>query len=907
MKIIYSPYYDGEIFLGDKPEAFRHLYAGNVQLLQQLGLRAGIHVDPVSDMEREAAYQKAMEQPLKGTSFEHSATTDPIGVAAKLLLWRDNLIVAGWDGTCTDPSLSKLYLLAEIEKNFVKAYHGLADYWRTVCECYESPTPMSLPFEEVLADCPWSEIPTLVQRTLVALDKRGVNVRKTILDGNTFALDTQKIEVAQFDDLLEAYEWIAQLKKKPANCAIINRDNVRLNHTLYTWDKPAVHASLNNSNPQLLQLFKLCFCVFARPLNLENIIAYLQLPLSPIPGGLRHKLAKLLLKNGGFGEVKMQESGKKRDDWEEAVETFGFLNKDGKVTPQARAAKMPFITPVREDLGKDIPLQKVVDYVGNIHKWLGGFVEDNDLPEEIKQQIHEVSKMFAAFNLILQLDNRQKAVTYTDIERIVSRIYRPISYTQKQSEKNSLNVIRDIRSMAAPADTLVWLDCHAEDVEHDPYDFLSTAERQHLASHHVQIPDFATHLKTCHQERNRMLNNVTGKVLLVQSHYDGTKRLSEHSLIAEVKHLCGKNLKVVAAEHVLPKKKTVTQKESIDTYEPKLEYKLAVSAFKGRKESNSSLETLIQRPFNYVMQYVANLPMPEDEQVKSPENTFGLVAHHFFQHVIEEGKAMPGDVYDNMRQIVNKQYDKLLGNAIQAAGLILLQDENATKLHTFNWQLKGSIITLIDIMKHLALSPVGCEMEFPTGNTPLKLNTIGDFGARIDFLLTNPKNQYVIFDFKWSMSKRYVEKLEKNVSLQLELYKQAVKKSTGKKVKGVGYYMMPMKKLFTTDFPAWDDKIIQVATTSKALFTKIKNSYTFRKKELKSKKIEEAEMMDVAGYGYFDDIANKELLPLEVKDKSSIKKSEYVFKPSRKRSYEDANKEPYETPTSHPVLKGRLK
>jgi hypothetical protein len=40
---------------------------------------------------------------------------------------------------------------------------------------------------------------------------------------------------------------------------------------------------------------------------------------------------------------------------------------------------------------------------------------------------------------------------------------------------------------------------------------------------------------------------------------------------------------------------------------------------------------------------------------------------------------------------------------------------------------------------------------------------------------------------------------------------------------------------------------------------------------------------------------------------SIIKKSEYIFLPSKKPSFDDNKKESSETPTSHPVLKGRLK
>lgn len=952
MKIIYSPQYDGEIFLGNQPECFSVLYAGNIQLLNQLGLRTGIHVEPASDMEREAAYQQAMTSPIKGTTFEKSFVTDPMGVAAKLLLWRDNLIMAGWNGKCDDKSLTKLQLLAETEKNFVDMPKGMADYWRTICECLQKKVVMRKAINEIQLDCPWSEIPALVQRCFTALnDYYGVKINKTIPDNLDVNLNISKIKVAHFDDILEAYEWIAQVETMPRNCAIINRDNVRLNHTLYTWNKPAVHASLSQSNPQLLQLFKLCPCVFARPLNLGNLIAYLRLPLNPIPSKLRYKLARLLLKNGGFGDIAKRDDGQDYNDWDEAIKTY----EDEVATDTEKQEKFNerklYIEPIRNkkyDMG--IGKTDLLTYLESMQTWLNGLfalvmnpddhkkegktteqeenkngdaetkIQKNILSEEDIPQLKELKDMFST--LIKVVKDMSGTVSYDDIEKIVSRIYRPISYTLNQPEKDSLNVISDIRSMAVPADTLVWLDCQAEEVERDLYDFLSTAERNYLQGRNVLIPDFTAHLKVRRNERNRLLNSVTGNVLLVQSSHDGTQRLSEHSLIAEVKRLCHDHYKEEDAQSIHPKKKADTEVKDIDIFEPKMYYNLPqnMSAFIGREESNSSLEKLIQRPFNYVMDYVAQLPMPEDEQVKSPYLTTGLVAHYFFQHVIEKGKAMKAsDIYNDMRQIVNSQYDQLLQNAIKAKGLILLAEENATQLHNFKWQLKESMLRLIEIMEHLNLNPVGCEINYPTKKEvsdpdkekeTLKLDTIGEFGARIDFALTNDDGNYVIFDFKWSFSSRYEENLQKNASIQLELYKQAIKKYLNKEVAAVGYYMMPKQKLYTPDFDDWENAIVKVdaPAVTPSLFEQIQNSYKFRKEELEKGKIEEAELQNVTSCEYFDKTGSENLFPLELKDKSTdIKNSEYVFKPNKKRSYEDSKKEPYEIPTSHPVLKGRLK
>ena len=69
---------------------------------------------------------------------------------------------------------------------------------------------------------------------------------------------------------------------------------------------------------------------------------------------------------------------------------------------------------------------------------------------------------------------------------------------------------------------------------------------------------------------------------------------------------------------------------------------------------------------------------------------------------------------------------------------------------------------------------------------------------------------------------------------------------------------------------------------------------------------------------YYSEMSNQNLYALEVDEKyegrgekkqkvAAMKKSEFIFRPSKKQSFDDAKKEPYEIPTSHPILKGRLK
>lgn len=923
LTIVYSPHYDGEVYLGDAPKAMGTIYVGNMGLMAFLEQRAGIHYNIKSDVEREADYRNAItsfltdKKEVDDVFFSGAVKVDPFGVARKLLKWRDSLIMAGWDGTCSDENCSKLVALSEIEQYFQSS--GSADCWRKLYEEYHRRDVLHGMVEKIRYDSTQMDIPFLIKETLSAIFHQGeVQFESNCCQQD---MDVSKIKLLEFHDVNDAYEWIAQIQELPEDTVIVNRDNIRLNHTFYTWNMPMVGATLMQSNPQLLQLFKLSMSIFSRPLNIHNLLSYLQLPMSPIPSGLRYKLAKILLRNGGFGEKKKRDDDECRDDWDEAIATYEFKNKEGKVTPQARAKKLSLLNPIRADYGDGLAKTEIVSYIKSILDWINGFNADDDLPQERKHQLTELKSLLQS--LQTSLNSEKDVMTYADIEKLILQIYRPMNYQLQQAEKGSLNVIRDIRSMAKPAKALIWLDCQQEDVEADPYDFLSAEEHAYLASKGAVIPDFAQHLEYARFEKIYKLNQAE-QVILVKSFYDGTTRLGEHSIVAEANYMSKKELPKVKPQELFPMKEAKKETGSIDVYQPELAYEIGPVNYKGRKESNTSIDTLINYPFNYVMDYVALLPTPDDDQLKNPHTTIGLVAHHFFQHVIEDSHH---DLTE-MRRLTEEEFDKRLETAIDVTGLILRLDENATALNNFRSHLRESMMALIDIMEKKELTPVGCEIDFPEKKEDaLDLDEIGRFGARIDFVLKNKNDQYVIFDFKWSYSNRFAEKLKEDLSIQLELYRQSVMATyPDKTVAGVGYYMMPKKQLITTDFDEIADmsliKHIDKPAVTVTLGKRIQHSYDFRIKEIQKGHIEEAETMDIykvedCYYTHQED-ANKEMCPLAVEIKeegkknakeivSIIKKSEYIFRPSKKPSFDDNKKEPSETPTSHPVLKGRLK
>ena len=157
LTIVYGPHYDSDVYLGDAPEEMGTVYVGPKKLMDLLQLRAGIHINIKSDVEREAEYLNAVNAYLADDEksevafFEGAAKVDPFGVAGKLLRWRDNLIMAGWNVTYKECKCAKLKALAEIEKYFHSA--GAADCWRELSKEYKKRDVLQGMVDKIRFDC----------------------------------------------------------------------------------------------------------------------------------------------------------------------------------------------------------------------------------------------------------------------------------------------------------------------------------------------------------------------------------------------------------------------------------------------------------------------------------------------------------------------------------------------------------------------------------------------------------------------------------------------------------------------------------------------------------------------------------------------------------------------------------
>ena len=883
MRIVYSPYYSGGYYvdLNKRKESLLGLkVCGSRELLSELELRAGIVSQELSEPEQLIAFHEALSEKISGTIFEKSFKKDEVGVSRELMAWCDTLLMEGWTPD-TDINTDKMRGLAKIVKG-VKSKH-ISTRWLDLTRHLKSHCILHKDDHIEVHDK--DHIPAVIRMALEELAKQA-----TVSYINNEGEMPESFMLYQFKTRSDAYQWYLSKPEALENTDVtISSDNRILNNMAMAMGKPVVNSTATNSNPQLLQLFKLGMSLFARPLNVYNLLSYLQIPGNPI-GSVSYKLARVLTEEGGIN-----------DRWNQVIKEHDFADETGK---DKRAEKLAFIGMLNKDYESDkILVADIKLYANKLAHWCDQSLRNNYIEEERKEQLVVLASFCRSLHQILPADGY---ISSEALKTHVDGIYRPQSFTHMKARKDSQNTVTSITQLADDANKICWLGCVGGTLPSNPFDFLNASELDMLQQNGIFLPSRSAFYTQQHMQEMEALKHVK-QLILVTWDYDGNARQEEHPLVTELKHRYKDSWDSHVSTNALPNLEE--KKGKIKVLEPQTSYKVSekLKDIKREKESYTSIGTLIQHPFDYTMTHLLSLKEPQIGKLPDLDTTKGLVAHLVVEKLFETYGEQMADEYQKMDE--TKIY-QLMDEAIRQKGAVLLLPEYKLECQQYKTILKDSVTVLTTIIQNLHLQPVGSEVE-----VNVCLDTIGAFYGNIDMVLKNANGDYVIFDFKWSESKHYSKDLEENKAIQLELYRKAAMKHYGSNIAGVAYYLFPTMTMYTSDFPESDYiRRIKVKTeaASRNLFEEIQNSYKYRREELDLGFIEDSEMNSIEELKYTKAGSTTPLYPLDVAyGTKDLKSCPYVKvdKPpfaKKKANWNTIKSNPKEINTTHPILKGRL-
>ena len=884
LKLIFSPYYDGNCYAGNPDNnqcVLGTKYVGPLGLLNELELRAGMSRGETSPMQRAIAYCNAIHtvldnKPSSKPFYQQSFENDPLGVAQQLLRWRDALCMAGWDKKTTLPKTlsadgkKRLEDLQAVEEHFHSI--GIGERWHQLLNAnLDALLPKDL---EIEVNMKMDLLPPVIRKVLDKPQRAKESESVANLGSKTLSNFADKFTLCQFPEQNDAYQW-AVLQTEFTPDVYINEDNFTFNQVLKSVGKPLVAANTEGA-ADLSQLLKLGIALFRAPVNYDKLMSYLSIFRHPIDWETRSNLRYHLKSMGGLGDM---------------------VNKDGSVTKIDDTAKNHpdfwgmWKYGTKDKNNKDIvPVNKVEDFCKKLLKWaetaeVNAAAEKNLSPMTGTQVYAQMLLLQEQTNLLLSvLDGRSGDISNDELDKIVTSICQGGTVSTDFARLGSCDMLKDLKGLAVSGKSVsgksvsgksvMWMDCVRKPRPRYEYAFLNPADIKELQNAGLEIPPATLEMQASDFAELLAVSRAEKIIALMPQRKDG-ERAEENLIITELRETSSGTMTI--ASPVLPSGIAITttpadtQKvehqvnttlfANIDQPKPTEEETAASTpskftpkpvGYQRDYESFSSLNELINQPFDYVLDYIYNM---KDEDEGNLSTVEGNVAHAVIEKIVTECKDPSGNVDTSRFLNICKnstELEKRTDKAILDVGAQLLQPENEMECSVFKRIfVEKSVPVLVEIIEDNNLEVVGSEVEF----TSILKDSSGAnafiFNAKIDFLLKRKSEgsqeyEYLIFDFKWTGNpKKRKDELEACKELQLALYQKIIEENSLKPVVMRGYYLLKQAQLLTIDnVLKLDDNIVIVEQKSTCdIFEQAVASYRERIQNLKEGYIEEGEEM----------------------------------------------------------------
>ena len=879
MKLFYNPAFSENAYVNFKksPVLFDAKIVNTAGLCGIIKLHAGICSDVADYGTRFVNYYAAMKKYMVKNPKNVMAASfqiDELNTAKKCLEWRDTLAAAGWTKSAPTPT-ERMKVLSGVEEFFNDKSRG-EELLELIAQV-ENGCP--LPQIEIITCDYYEDFSPAEVRLLKALIERGVGfeAKKTDSgDNNIFrvysilqgkkgvVLDKadKSFEIWNFTERDEAIKYLSHLEANDFD-VWINADNKEFDN----WQKlqgKRLSGSEISGIPHTAQLLNIALTIFERPLNVYNIVEWLNTWPNPLPPGFKKKLAKRICESGGYYN----------DACKEYINYYITEYPDSKENIQKF---LPDInTPYFEE--SELDVEEIKTFIKNLTRWCSWKLNENDenpegKDEEICELVYVVNH---AKSLLLFLDEYDsKTISYSDLKMISSTFSKEIIIKQNSAQAGSKKIINSTVDFCSIAEKAVWCDFYENGNSRKlTYSFLSPVEDE-VFRKELQLWEAEKERNFIRQILLTPFIKTQNKLVLVTIDKIGSNAAPKSPVYIQLeKYFADKGdardfkknalypfVKQIAFENSLYKsvKKIDNRMESDQEF---VEIKNAdfIKENWEDHQSYTSLESIINHPLDYVIdKYVCFSANPLNT-MNDVATTKGLVAHAIIQKMFESQK--------------NKDFEEVFEETVQSEGAVLLLEQNKIELQRFKSQIKENLDVLSKVIKANNFQVVSCEKGIGYQTTRegeiIQHGIIGKLDVKgfADMILEDTDGNLYIFDFKWTTSsKRHATLLEEKKSVQLTLYKELVSKEMKKPVKAVAYFLMPAAQFISYDSLAGVKQIVVNADRkTNNLFDEIQNSYEYRKEEVFEGRLEETTGWEKDEISYEQQREELGLMPMDYYD-----------------------------------------
>jgi hypothetical protein len=463
-------------------DRFNESICGPQGFLRLLELRLGLASKPATAAGRIFQYRQFLQNAaaIKERFYTASFAKDPLAVAETLLRWRDELVLAGWDGSPDPGSSQRIRDLAEVEGLAGPDLSpGFGDRLRIALAELDRRDPKFATIE-VLEDR--NSLPLLLRKVFAKLGASFRSVgAETLRPAACPGTDLHKIQEAlvapgenrpiklEYDGsitFVTAYSEItltqlaAQLLQKSraqnqSTTLVAQSECSHLDTALRSLDEPVLGLSVRSTQRPVLQTLALALVLRWEPLDPRDLLAFLIHPVSPMDKGLRGGLADAVAERPGIGGAEWNEAIKEHRDYlanKFASNAIGLQ----KALKQAADSLTQWIVVPRFDAQSGAPGSELAKTCAAVAPWARVQTAKLDPLDAMKEQYAQLASQADELAAILR---PIPAVPRAQLDRLVDQVIGGgLCCNHTVAESGHVHRLTAPGAFLEPAETVLWWD-----------------------------------------------------------------------------------------------------------------------------------------------------------------------------------------------------------------------------------------------------------------------------------------------------------------------------------------------------------------------------------------------------------------------------------------------------------------
>lgn len=708
-----------------------------------------------TDYIRIELYRQALGQYADGFYME-SFRSDRFATAESLLVFRDELLGAGWNFETDENTPPRLAALAGVETIFRSKMYapgmkgevmGFADRFELVISAL---SVSRIQLKELhLHENAEFQLP-VVNRVLAALEKSGCR----IVHPSETRKNHPQIVVLNCRRDSDAAVFLAQLLRENQSFSplmLTSGASLMLEQSLTAESLPAIGIPSASLARPSLQALKLAPAFLWEPVDVFKVMEFLTLPVKPLNNELALEIARVMAEKPGFFSA----------NWVAAVEDFFEKNDPGgKIRDQYNFwFRRPRFAADRVAPASDAEAVYAYLFDWALAQYEEGGKSDSSLLL-LAEQAGRIAELLRAIP--------EQWISYLELERIVRTIIEAAPLQITRAEAGALQFIRQPGALAGEVESLVWWNfIHNSDAP--PPDKWRKGERDWLESKGV-------HLRTQREisRMNQILNNkpldkTTGTIILVvPDKVDGTET-PPHLLLSDLKVRLGDKF-----DHCVYHTDSAADRERLRMLfrhpdrvqlpvRPPDRLRAQVYVNKphlipgAEYETPTNLEWLFYYPHRWFFRQKLRLFPSSLLSVTGHTTLLGSLAHRIFEILLEK------PVNTMSREQIFELVDAISADLLPKEGAPLLLYGREPERNAFIRRVRNAAWNLVSIIRDNGWTVEATEKKLDGEFCGMPVRGKAD-------LVLRRGDELAILDIKWSGTNRRKELIRNGEDLQLVLY-----------------------------------------------------------------------------------------------------------------------------------------